>query len=382
MEATDLEPISLVRTSWKPLDVATCAAVDLAEDRTVIEKSIKQWAEYRREPSQAPFTKPGWLSELLAWAQQQLAPLGVRLTGSFAQLNASPRFSLIRLETDDASAVWFKATGEPNRHELPITCCIARFFPGHVPELLGVHAPWNGWLSREVPGSALHHETEPPSWLKAAEDLARLQIASVANQIELLAGGCRDLRLPRLIDEIDPFVERMCRLMASQEKERPARLTDTELGILRDSLQRACSRLSELGLPDTLGHLDFNPGNVVVSPERTVFLDWAEGCVTNPLITIEYLREHFQRTNNVQKTEALLAAYMRPWRNSISPDAFGKAMLLSPLVAVFAYAVGSHTWRSQEVLLKPSVAGYFRSLARRMYREAAHIAERREPCLA
>jgi hypothetical protein len=32
-------------------------------------------------------------------------------------------------------------------------------------------------------------------------------------------------------------------------------------------------------------------------------------------------------------------------------------------------------------LLKPSVAGYFRSLALRMHRDAAHIDKRREPCL-
>src|SRR5580700_7907203 len=80
MEATDVEQICPAGTCWKPLDVATCAAVEPAEDRAVVEKSIKEWAEYRREPSQAPFTTPAWLSELLAWAQEQLAPLGLRLT--------------------------------------------------------------------------------------------------------------------------------------------------------------------------------------------------------------------------------------------------------------------------------------------------------------
>ncbi|MGA7189313.1 MAG: hypothetical protein WBY66_12510, partial [Candidatus Acidiferrales bacterium] len=214
MEVTDLEQISPAGTCWKPLDVATCAAVDPAEDRTVLEKAIKEWAEYRREPSEAPFTKPGWLSELLTWAQEQLAPLGVRLTGSFAQLNASPHFSLIRLETNDASAVWFKATGESNRHELRVASCVARLFPGYVPEVLGIHSSWNAWLMREVSGRALDDVRELSTWRQTAEDLARLQILSVGKEDELLDGQCKDLRLPRLFVQIDPFIDRMRGLMA------------------------------------------------------------------------------------------------------------------------------------------------------------------------
>ncbi|MGC2267159.1 MAG: phosphotransferase [Candidatus Acidiferrales bacterium] len=384
MEVTDLEQISPAGTCWKPLDVATCAAVDPAEDRTVLEKAIKEWAEYRREPSEAPFTKPGWLSELLTWAQEQLAPLGVRLTGSFAQLNASPHFSLIRLETNDASAVWFKATGESNRHELRVASCVARLFPGYVPEVLGIHSSWNAWLMREVSGRALDDVRELSTWRKPAEDLARLQILSVGKEDELLDGQCKDLRLPRLFVQIDPFIDRMRGLMAAQEKRMPAPLTDPELTRLGNQLKQACSSLCEVGLPDTLGHLDFNPGNIFILPGRTVFLDWAEGCVTNPVITFEYLREHLRRNrmNDMRANEGMVVAYVRPWESFLSPDTFRQAMVMSPLVAVFVYAVAGNTWRSSEAPLLPSVAAYLRSLARRMYRETSQRIERREQCPA
>jgi Phosphotransferase enzyme family len=384
MEATDLEQISPAGTCWKPLDVATCAAVDPAEDRTVLEKSIKEWAEYRREPSQALFTKPGWLSELLAWAQEQLSPLGARLTGSFAQLNASPRFSLIRLETND-SAVWFKATGPPNRHELPLTVCIARLFPGYVPELLGVHAAWNGWLTREVPGRTLdHHGTELACWSTAAGDLARLEILSMGKQPELLGSGCMDLRLPRLIEEVDPLMDRMRGLMAAQQKQTPARLTDSELNSLRDCLKQACSLLSELSLPDTLGHLDFNPGNIIVSLEGSVFLDWAEACLTNPLVTLEYLCEHFRRncTDDRGATGKLIAAYMERWEPLVSLDGLKPASLLSPLVAAFAYTVAAGSRHPFGTAESGFAAGYLRSLGRRMFREAEKIMARSERCPA
>ena len=383
MEVFDPRDIASAGILWRPLDGVTCSSMESAEDRTLVEKSIEELDFYLGERNREPFSRPGWLGDLLEWAQQQLDPLGLRLTGAFTQLNASPACSLIRLETDD-SAVWFKAAGGRNSHELPVTGCIARLFPEYVPELLGVHTDWNGWLTGDVSGRTLDHGTELPSWLKAAGDLARLQIASIGKQAELLEAGCEDLRLPRLIEEVDPWIECIRELMAGQRKQTPARLTDSELTLIGDYLKQACSLLAGFGFPDTLGHLDLNSGNIVVSPKRSVFLDWAEGCVTSPLLSFEYFREHFEHncSNNTQATGALAAAYGRPWQPLFSTNALKKAMVLSPLVAVFAYAVGNYTFRSTESPLQPSVAGYLRSLARRMHRETIRIEERSALCPA
>jgi hypothetical protein len=383
MEVCDPRDIASAGILWRPLDGVTCSSMESAEDRAVMEKSIEELDFYLRERNRGPFSTPGWLQDLLEWAQQQLDPLGLRLTGAFTQLNASPVFSLIRLETD-GSAVWFKAVAGPNCRELPVTSCIARLFPEFVPELLGVRTDWNGWLTRDVPGRTLDHGTELPSWLEAAGDLARLQVASIGKQVELLEAGCEDLRLPGLIEEVGPWIECMRELMAGQRKQTPARLTNCELTLIGDYLKQACALLAGFGFPDTLGHLDLNPGNILVSPKRSVFLDWAEGCVTSPLLSFEYFHEHFQHncSNNTQATEALAAAYGRPWQPLFSWNVFKKAMVLSPLVAIFAYAVGNYTLRSTESPLQPSVAGYLRSLARRMHRETVQIQERSERCLA
>ena len=383
MEVTGSDEIAPAGSCWKPREVATSSPIEPAEDRCLIEKSIKELSSRCRKPQEAPFAMPGWLAELFAWAEQQLEPLGVNLTGAFTQLNASPAFSLIRLETS-GSPVWFKATGEPNRRELAVTTCLTHLFPGYVPELLGVNAAWNGWLTHEVSGRTLDECTGLASWRRTAEDLARLQIRSIGKQDELLEAGCVDLRLARLIENVDPFVDRMRGLMAAQEKLTPARLTEAELVCVRDYLQETCCRLSELGLPDTLGHLDFNPGNIVISPKGCVFLDWAEACITSPLVTLEHLREHCRRsrTKDTRAMNSLVAAYIRAWQQYFATDALKKAMVISPLVAVFAFAVGSNVWRLPEPCLQPSVAGYFRSLTRRMYRETIEIGQRRIPCLA
>jgi hypothetical protein len=372
------------RGCWMPSKLARDQIDRLTEDDSaLVKKSFQELASYMRESSSQAFARPGWLGELFEWVQERIDPLGLRLTGDFLQLNASPTFSLIRLETT-GSAVWFKATGQPILHELPISVSLAHLFPECTPPLIGIHSSWNGWLSREASGTTLDHFVELPVWNKVADDLAQLQIHSIGKETELLKSQCKDLRLSRLIKQIDPFLARMAELMAAQEKQVPAALTKPELNLLGNDLKEACSLLQDFGFPDTLGHLDLNPGNILVSPERSVFLDWAEGCVTNPLITFEYLREHFGRSrlSDTHAIESIVAAYVHPWQSLFSSDALRQATVISPLVAVFAYAVGTNPWHSSEALLKPSLAGYLRSLTRRMHRETLQIAGRREKCLA
>jgi len=369
-------------TCWVPSTTTSGEAPLPAEEGAAVRASLQEVKRYLAEPLSGPFARPGWLKELFEWVQQQLEPLGVRVTGNFQQLNASPTFSLIRIETN-GPAVWFKATGEPNTHELPVTVTLARLFPCYVPVLLGVHSSWNGWLSREAPGSTLDNFAELSAWTRAANTLAKLQIASIGKTAELLESGCKDHALLRLIEQIDPFLARMGALMATQKKQPPVILTESQLQLLGDELKDACSMLRDLGFPNTLGHVDFNPGNILASPETCIFLDWAEGCVTTPLITFEYLREHCRRYHleEAKAAESIASAYLHPWQSFFSPEDLARGMALTPLVAVFAYAVSGNTWRSSETLRNPALAGYLRSLTRRMHREAIRIGERSEPCL-
>ncbi|MGB9309399.1 MAG: phosphotransferase, partial [Candidatus Acidiferrales bacterium] len=313
MEVPDPGETASAGTCWIPLDAAICAEMESAEDRTVTQRSLEELGFYRREPNHGPFARLGWLPELFAWSEQQLSPLGVHLTGSFTQLNASPTFSLMRLETND-TAVWFKATGEPNLHEFPVTLALARLFPEYVPRVLGVHTSCNGWLSEEAPGMLLEDCEELAFWERVARKLAELQLASVGKCAELLESSCKDLRLPELIKHVDPFLARMAEFMVAQVKRSPQALDTTSLTLLSERLKEACALLHELHLPDTLGHVDFNPGNIVVSPTTCCFLDWAEGCVSHPFLTFEYLREHLRRRLGERDAaaERITAAYLRP----------------------------------------------------------------------
>lgn len=367
---------------WLSLNAAKSPGALPAHDQAALTSSLDEIDGYIANPETGPFARPAWIQELFDWVQQRIEPLARRLTGDFDQLNASPTFSLLRMETTSA-AVWFKATGEPNRHELPITAALHQFFPAYIPRILGLRPGWNGWLSEEAPGTTLEGWEDVRPWSQAASALAELQVTSIAKVHELLRSGCRDLRLVALIDQVDPFLSRMAELMEAQPKQPPKILNRCELRLLGDSLRAALYELESHRIPAALGHLDCNLGNILVSPARCTFLDWAEGCVTHPILTFEYLREHARRTflHDPAAIGKIIRAYVGPWRSLFPPETLRKAMTFTPLVAVFVFAVAGQRWLSPDTLENPQLAGYFRSLTRRAFHEATQLTARSERCL-
>ncbi len=322
-----------------------------------------------------PFGRPGWIDDLLAWVEREIAPS--RLTGNFDQLQAGPTFNLIRIETTRA-AVWFKATGQPIAHERAVTLALARLLPDFLPRVIAHHPTWNGWLAEEASGRRLDHSIAR-DWVAAARGLAEMQIASRGLTDAVLKSGAKKLALLDLGNDIGPFFERIEELMALQPSEPPQILSRTQIGELANSLTAACEELEHYRWPDTLGHLDLNPGNVFVASERCCFLDWAEAYVGHPLFTFEYLSEHARRSIG-QADAAMEAAYLEPWRSHVSSEVLVRSLAVSPLLAVFAYAVGDRRWRSADLRRSPWVARHFRSLARRAYREAIRLHTRSNPC--
>lgn len=374
---------SEVPTRWVPVEDLRQNSFVHPSDYAVIQRSLAECDTWARDPVAGPFAQLGWFKELRKWIEGAIAPRRLHLSGNFRQLNASPSFSLIRFETD-GSAVWFKAAGEPNQRELPITRTLARLFPKYLPSILAARSAWNGWLMSEVEGTNLGETTDISLWEAAASALANLQVESINSQRELVDCGAQDLRIKALRNLVSPFMDVAAELMKKQSKAPPALLGDMELRLLQERLQDALSTLGDLEIPDTIGHLDLNPGNLIVSAGRCLFLDWAEAHVGQPFFTFQYLLEHLRRMSSAHSTseERVVTSYLAPWKQEASRNCFEEGMVLAPLLAVFAYAAGAGTWMQPERLSDPKAAGYLRSLVRRMNREANELSERRSSCLS
>ncbi|MGD1082108.1 MAG: phosphotransferase [Candidatus Sulfotelmatobacter sp.] len=350
-------------------------------DYMAVRRSLTECAGYSDGVAPGPFARLGWFGELQRWIEEVIGPLGFHLTGNCSQLNASPSFSLVRFETS-GPAVWFKAVGKPNLREFPITLAVARLLPQYLPPILAARPEWNGWLALEVEGLNLGETQDANHWKAAATALARLQIKSTDRCGVLIDPGAKDLRASVLLKLVRPFLKAMGKLMEKQTKVPPPVLSGTEIMLLGEQIEEALSLSADLGIPDALGHLDLNPGNVIVSDGQCVFLDWAEAYLGDPLLSFQYLIEHLRHMAGRDATAeaGLASAYAEEWQSLVSPETLQQTLALTPMLAVFAYAAATDAWSDQARLQDPKVAGYLRSLTRRMHREASRLRDRSALC--
>jgi hypothetical protein len=318
---------------------------------------------------------------MCSWIAQEIEPMKIRLTGNFRQLNASTSFTLMRIETT-GPAVWLKAVGQPNCHEFTIVSILATLFPAYLPPILAVRPECNAWLTTEAEGTSPDADSSFTTWRTISARLAELQIASLHKTPGLTFAGCRDIRVSSLLDSTDEFFAIMAELMKQQSKTPPVILTSTQLFRLKEQIKETLRLLAATGIPDALNHLDFNPGNIFVSGDRCTFIDWAEAAIGHPFLTFEYLLEHLTRLrpDHAERREELVSAYASQWERFAPPSVVSHSHALAPLIAVFAYAVSTGTWREPETFADPKAAGYFRSLVRRMKREADVIENRSLAC--
>lgn len=372
---------SKMATRWVPLSTLRQDLLIEAHDYAAIKQVVGVCKREIGRPSAGPCARLGWFGDLRNWIESVIEPMRFHINGEFRQLNASGSFILVRFETN-GPALWFKAVGEPNQKEFAITCALTRFFPHYLPRILSSRPDWNGWLTSEVQGKLLSEVQEQELWKEAAADLARLQIQSIDRSSQILGAGARDLGSAALSKLIQPFMSVVAQLMDRQTKIAPPVLDRKDLSVLTDSLHSSLEATDATGIPDTLGNLDLNPGNIIVSTNKCAFLDWAQVYVGNPFFSLEYLLQHARRAfggrSNVRTK--MIAAYCAEWGDVVPAAAIADALAFAPLLAVFAYAVGDDTWRAPQTLEEPT-AGYLRSLARRMRREAKESADRSTLCL-
>ncbi|MCU1304962.1 MAG: prolyl oligopeptidase [Candidatus Sulfotelmatobacter sp.] len=320
-----------------------------------------------------PFTRLGWKYDVENWVRQVsgLEPVSIR------QLSGSDDTALIRFETATRS-LWLKAVGQSSAQEFAHTVQLAEWFPTYLPAIVSLNSSWTAWLMESGGETNLRECTELDTWVMVAGRLAELQIKSICRATEFLGMNCVDLRLSTLQALVDPFFEFMGDLMERQTTNPPAPLTTRELSEIAVILREAISELSRLNLPDVIGHSDFNPGNILIGEQNCVFIDWAAAHVGNPTLTFEYLVAHFRKSHPTDSElgHRLRYEYKQHWLaylSAHSAEQLDRALEFARLVAVFASAIASNSWRTPALLARPGIAGYLRSLARIMKKEASRL---------
>ena len=333
---------------------------------------------FRSELEDGPFARAGWFTEVSAWVQSVAKSRGLEWNTRFEQFHAAPSFSLIRFDTSPR-ALWFKAVGDPNTREFHITRVLAHRFPDYVPRLVAVRPECNGWLAEECAGDILADVFELDLWRKAARALAQLQIESVPHVNELLQTGAHPLSLLLSDSASKRFLRVGAQLFPADSKREPFDPSPEELVEVDLRVRELVTHAQSIGVPDTLGHLDLNAGNIVVSPEHCAYLDWAEAYVGLPFLSFEYLLQAFRRNfGRGSPNEALVVeTYVTAWERVLSRDMVREAWALTPVLALYAYTIRCMAASEHCLNDAPHLANYVRSLIRKLKNEAGNCRARR-----
>ncbi|SRR5579884_1177882 len=345
-----------------------------SEGARLLTSTLARLADTNGQARRAPFGTLGWIYTLLEWVKQASGSDNIQ---SFSQLSGSDDTALIRFHTS-STELWYKAVGESDPRELRITSDLWSRVPQYLPRIVAFDPERKAWLM-ESGGEPLRERGDHESWRAVARQLAAMEMDSVDHAADILRAGCIDLRVSTLKSLIRPFFEFISDLMKLQVKNPPSPLTGSELEIIAHTVSAALSSIESLGLPEVIGHGDFNPGNVLLRPNQIVFIDWSAAFVGSPALTLEYLLSHFERNCNVnpEQKASMRNAYAEQWLSSVPKLKLERLMDASPLIAVYASAIADDTWRNPERLAYPGAAGYLRSLARIMKREAESFSRRR-----
>lgn len=313
--------------------------------------SAERWnGALDEHPLRQPYARPNGPAADLAWADSVLAEQGIERIAPAGQVRTWNLSSLWRLPVRGQTA-WLKVVPPFFGHE---GAMLARLAGGPVPTLLA-HAGGR-ILMPEIPGEDLYG-ADLPLLSQMVPLLVGLQRDWIGRIDELRALGLPDWRGPALAQAIADVVDRTA-----------ADLSPDDLATLAafvDGLAERFRQLTTYGLPDTLVHGDFHPGNVRGDGTALVLLDWGDSGVGHPLLD----QSAFLDRIRADAVEPIRKLWNREWRAGVpGSDPERAAELLAPVAAARQAVV----YRGFLDNIEPSEYPYHRSdPAERLERTAA-----------
>jgi aminoglycoside phosphotransferase (APT) family kinase protein len=298
-EMENLSPLWRPPAGMRWFSPADAQAAMIAGDRDRL--TVKRWfSDVASGPPERrpPWQCPGWYEEASRWVAEKLRSLGITQTGPPEQIRQWSIACILRTPaTHDA---YLKAVPQYFAPEAAVIRAIAQRLPGAVPEVLAEDDVKRWTLMRAFHGTELRQAID----LRAAalRLLARVQQSFVGEQ-SVLATGAADRRLERLAQDFGELIARA---------DVAAELQDDEVRRLRDFASEITERVRTLvvcGIPQTLVHGDFHPGNVSVCEDGSLMIfDWTDACLSHPFFDLlTFLPD------DAAEREPLLHAYLEEW---------------------------------------------------------------------
>src|SRR6266581_2576423 len=271
------------------------------------------------DPKRAAWARPGGPASDLRWADAMLHSLGRRRSGPAEQIKTWNLSSIWRIPTPDGDT-WLKAVPPFFAHEGAVIRAIGSPF---VPVLLATE-----------PGRALLGDVAGENrfgarldlMLEMVEFLVKLQTKWMDRLTELLSLGVPDWRA----DQLGPALAHLVARCGNQVGLQQRRALDRLISGLGDRW----IEIDACGLPPTLVHGDFHPGNFRGEAGSLVLMDWGDSFIGHPLFDMTAMLEHAGDSGQRVREE-----WMQAWAEAVPGSEPARAAELLAPVALLRKAL-------------------------------------------
>lgn len=257
----------------------------------------------------------------VAWARGVIEARGGALTAEPEQIRTWNLSSLWRLPSTLGEA-WLKVVPPFFAHE---GAMLAALLEAPVPRLLGHDGA--RVLLADVPGDDRYMAARPER-LAMVDVLVQLQEQWIGRGHQILQLGAADWRGPALARALGPLLARRADELGADERER--------LRAFEQALPERLAAIDACGLPDTLVHGDFHPGNFRNDGQRLTLLDWGDCGVGHPLLDQPaFIDRPWASDADASDAAAVRAHWAAAWRRVIPGARVERAAsLLAPIAAL------------------------------------------------
>lgn len=296
----------------------------------------------------SPVSRIGWIDDALRWIEE-MTGLHSCVKRSIEQYNAGRGFALLRVPVQDGQCFWLKATSFPNEHERGLTKLLSNLCPEALPMWISERSDWNAWLMADdrdaAPPPSLRDEASQ-YLVNAVKSLAKLQSRTVGKETALLHAGAFDQSMSRLRSDTDPLFSFIAEAMQHAVPDGETPMKTDRLDELQQIFETSCRSIERLGIPPTILHGDMSLSNLLFTNCGCQFLDWSDGYVGLPLVTLRHLLL-LNPCKIPDERAAVNEGLKRTYRNAVEgipADAIEAGFIWMPFMAAASTLYGRGDW--------------------------------------
>jgi Phosphotransferase enzyme family len=317
--------VSVLRLLHTELPSAHGGAVsylaEVSDSDARVLSSLYRWeGKLLDDPKRLSYAKVGGPAKDLAWATEVLSAQSIILIGRPQQIRTWNLSSIWKLPTM-AGPVWLKVVPPFFAHESDVIAALAAAGCHAVPTILGHDGA--RLLLANIAGTD-RYEADLGERCVMIDLLVNVQRDWLNRVDQLVALGLPDWRDAAISDAIANLVER---------RQADVALHDwLTLSSFMDGLDARLAAIERCGIPASIVHGDYHPGNVCGEPpDHLVMIDWGDSGIGHPLLD----QPAMLRSSEPEDAPKLRAHWSSAWRSAVpGSDPDRAARLLAPIAAM------------------------------------------------